>query len=140
MIRSSVREYLCSEAMAGLKIPTTRVLALIIGQDKVFRETIEKSAIVARVFPTNLRFGHFELCYHFEKETEFNALIDYTLDTFFRGMTTEEMLREIVIRTAKLIAGWQNVGFCHGVMNTDNMSVVGLTIDYGPFGFLEDTV
>jgi uncharacterized protein YdiU (UPF0061 family) len=140
VIRSSVREYLCSEAMAGLKIPTTRVLALITGDDKVFRETVEKSAIVARVFPTNLRFGHFELCYHFEKEAELNALIDYTREHFFNGMTNEEMLREVVMRTAKLIAHWQNVGFCHGVMNTDNMSVVGLTIDYGPFGFLEDTV
>lgn len=140
VIRSSVREYLCSEAMAGLKIPTTRVLALVTGDDKVFRETIEKSAIVARVFPSNLRFGHFELCFHFEKDAELNALIDYTRETFFTGMTNEEMLKEVVIRTAKLIARWQNVGFCHGVMNTDNMSVLGLTIDYGPFGFLEDTV
>lgn len=140
VIRSSVREYLCSEAMAGLKIPTTRVLALITGVDKVYRETVEKSAIVARVFPTNIRFGHFELCYHFEKEAELNALIDYTRETFFKGMTNEEMLRDVVIRTAKLIAHWQDVGFCHGVMNTDNMSVLGQTIDYGPFGFLEDTV
>jgi serine/tyrosine/threonine adenylyltransferase len=140
VIRSSVREYLCSEAMAGLGIPTTRVLALITGEDKVRRETIEKSAIVARVFPSNIRFGHFELCFHFEKDTELNALINYTRDTFFSDMTTEEMLREVVTKTAKLIAHWQNVGFCHGVMNTDNMSVLGLTIDYGPFGFLEDTV
>jgi uncharacterized protein YdiU (UPF0061 family) len=140
VIRSSVREYLCSEAMYGLNIPTTRVLALITGEDKVYRETVEKSAIVARVFPSNLRFGHFELCFHFKKTAELNALIEYTREQFFKGMSIEEMLEEIVARTAKLIARWQNVGFCHGVMNTDNMSVLGLTIDYGPFGFLEDTV
>lgn len=140
VIRSSVREYLCSEAMAGLGIPTTRVLALITGEDPVYRESVERSAVVARVFPSNLRFGHFELCYHFKKEEELKKLIDYTRTTFFDGVSVEEMLREIVVRTAKLIAQWQNVGFCHGVMNTDNMSVLGLTIDYGPYGFLEDTV
>ena len=140
VIRSSVREYLCSEAMAGLNIPTTRVLALITGEDAVYRETVEKSAVVARVFPTNLRFGHFEMAFHFHKEEELKKLINYTQETFYPGMTVPEMLREIVKRTAQLMAHWQNVGFCHGVMNTDNMSVLGLTIDYGPFGFLEDTV
>lgn len=140
VIRSSVREYLCSEAMAGLFIPTTRVLALITGEDEVVRESIENSALVARVFPSNLRFGHFELCFHFERDQELQALIDYTLGNFFPKLSLEEMLEEIIHRTARLIAGWQTVGFCHGVMNTDNMSVLGLTIDYGPFGFLEDTV
>jgi uncharacterized protein YdiU (UPF0061 family) len=139
VIRSSVREYLCSEAMAGLKIPTTRVLGLLTGEDPVHRETVERSALVARVFPTNLRFGHFELCYHFNKKEELKSLIDYTLKNFFPGLTLEEMLEEVVKRTATLLAHWQDVGFCHGVMNTDNMSVLGLTIDYGPFGFLEDT-
>ena len=140
VIRSSVREYLCSEAMFGLGIPTTRVLALLTGDDQVRRETIERSALVARVFPSNVRFGHFEMCYHFEKPDALTALINYTRDTLHPGLTTEEMLKEIVTRTAKLMAQWQNVGFCHGVMNTDNFSVLGLTIDYGPFGFLEDTV
>lgn len=140
VIRSSVREYLCSEAMAGLGIPTTRVLALITGQDPVVRETVERSAIVARVFPSNLRFGHFEMCFHFEKDQELDALIQYMQKTFYPGLSIEEMLREVIQRTAKLIANWQNVGFCHGVMNTDNMSALGLTIDYGPFGFLEDTI
>jgi serine/tyrosine/threonine adenylyltransferase len=139
VIRSSVREYLCSEAMFGLGIPTTRVLALITGDDQVHREQIEKSALVARVFPSNIRFGHFELCFHFEKKDELNALINYTRETFFHGLDNEQMLREVVKRTASLIAHWQNAGFCHGVMNTDNMSVLGLTIDYGPFGFIEDT-
>lgn len=140
VIRSSVREYLCSEAMFGLGIPSTRVLALITGNDPVHRETVERSAIVARVFPSNLRFGHFEMCFHFEKDEELNALIEYMRSTFYPGLSIEEMLREIIHRTAKLIANWQNVGFCHGVMNTDNMSALGLTIDYGPYGFLEDTV
>ena len=139
VIRSSVREYLCSEAMAGLNIPTTRVLALLTGEDEVYRETIENSAIVARVFPTNLRFGHFELCYHFQKKEELKALIEYTRTTFFGGISVRAMLEEIVKRTATLMADWMAVGFCHGVMNTDNMSILGLTIDYGPFGFLEDT-
>jgi len=140
VIRSSVREYLCSEAMFGLGIPTTRALALLTGNDRVARETVERSSLVARVFPTNIRFGHFEMCFHFEKKEALKALIEYTCDTFFDVATTEEMLTQIVSRTAKLMAQWQNVGFCHGVMNTDNMSILGLTIDYGPFGFLEDTV
>lgn len=140
VIRSSVREYLCSEAMYGLNIPTTRVLALITGNDPVYRETVERSAVVARVFPTNLRFGHFEMAFHFKREDELQSLIEYTRHNFFSDLSIEEMLREIVKRTAHLIAKWQDVGFCHGVMNSDNMSVLGLTIDYGPFGFLEDTV
>ena len=140
VIRSSVREFLCSEAMHGLNIPTTRVLALLTGQDEVYREKIERSAIVARVFPTNIRFGHFEYCFHFQKSEALKKLINYTRETFYGAISTQEMLKEIVKRTARLMAHWQDVGFCHGVMNTDNMSIMGLTIDYGPFGFLEDTI
>jgi uncharacterized protein YdiU (UPF0061 family) len=139
VIRSSVREYVCAEAMHGLGIPTTRSLALIIGEDSVYREQVERSALVARVFESNLRFGHFEYCFHFNHADVLADLIQYTRETFFQNMALEEMLREIVRRTAILMAHWQSVGFCHGVMNTDNMSVLGLTIDYGPFGFLEDT-
>lgn len=139
VIRSSVREYICSIAMKGLGIPTTDVLALIAGKDAVYREEIEHSAIVARVFPTNLRFGHFEMAYHYKKREELTQLINYSRQYFFDNCSIEEMLKSIINRTAKLIAHWQSVGFCHGVMNTDNMSLVGLTIDYGPFGFLEDT-
>lgn len=140
VIRSSVREYLCSEAMQGLTIPTSRVLALIIGQDQVYRETVERSALVARVFPSNLRFGHFEMCYHYQKKEELNLLIDYSAKYFYPGLSIEDMLKTIIERTAQLMASWMGVGFCHGVMNTDNMSALGITIDYGPFGFLEDTV
>jgi uncharacterized protein YdiU (UPF0061 family) len=139
VIRSSVREYLCSEAMQGLGIPTSRVLAIIIGEDKVYRETIERSAIIARVFPSNIRFGHFEMCYHYNRKEALNDLIEYTRHTFFEGVSVEEMLAQIIDKTAILIANWQTAGFCHGVMNTDNMSILGITIDYGPFGFLEDT-
>ena len=139
VIRSSVREYLCSEAMYGLGIPTSRVLAIIIGEDKVYRETIERSAIIARVFPSNIRFGHFEMCYHYSRKEVLNDLIEYTRNTFFEGVSVEEMLAQIIDKTAMLMAHWQTVGFCHGVMNTDNMSILGITIDYGPFGFLEDT-
>ncbi len=139
VIRSSVREYLCSEAMHGLKIPTSRVLAIIIGEDKVYREITENAAIIARVFPTNIRFGHFEMCYHFNRKDVLNDLIEYTRHTFFEGVSVEEMLGQIIDKTAMLMAHWQTVGFCHGVMNTDNMSIMGITIDYGPFGFLEDT-
>ena len=139
VIRSSVREYLCSEAMYGLGIPTSRVLAIITGEDKVYRETIERSAIIARVFPSNIRFGHFEMCYHYNRKAVLNDLIEYTRHTFFEGVSIEEMLVQIIDNTAMLMAHWQTVGFCHGVMNTDNMSVLGITIDYGPFGFLEDT-
>ena len=139
VVRSSVREYLCSEAMAGLHIPTTGVLAILTGEDEVYRETIENSSVVARVMPTNIRFGHFEMLYHFKKSEELNALIEYTRQTFFGGMPVLSMLSEIVKRTAHLMADWMANGFCHGVMNTDNMSIVGITIDYGPFGFMEDT-
>lgn len=139
VIRSSVREYLCSEAMFGLNIPTSRVLALLIGDGPVYRETAEREALVARVFPSNLRFGHFEMSFHYKKFDELNALIDYTRKYFYNNVSIEEMLEKIIKDTAKLIAQWQSVGFCHGVMNTDNMSALSFTIDYGPFGFLEDT-
>ncbi len=139
VIRSSVREYICSEAMAALNIPTTRVLALLTGEDEVYRETIERSSVVARVFPTNIRFGHFEMLYHSKKKDELKALIEYTRMTFFGNLPVPEMLHEIVRRNAHLMADWMANGFCHGVMNTDNMSILGLTIDYGPYGFMEDT-
>ncbi len=139
VLRSSVREYLCSIAMKGLGIPTSEVLALVAGTEPVERETTETAALVARVFPTNIRFGHFELCRHFNRPGEFDALTQYTRELFFPECTIEEMLREITRRTAHLMAAWQDVGFCHGVMNTDNFSILGFTLDYGPFGFLEDT-
>ncbi len=139
VIRSSVREFLCSEAMHGLRIPTTRALALLTGSDEVQRETVERSALVARVFPTNLRFGHFEYCFHFNELETLKILTEQTRAIFYPTCkNTEEMLEQVMINTADLLAHWMSVGFCHGVMNTDNMSILGLTIDYGPFGFIED--
>lgn len=140
VIRSSVREFLCSEHMHALGIPTTRAMALITGADPVVRETIERSALVARVFPTNIRFGHFEMAHHFEKPQELEALVKMTREIFFPAQASvEEMLEEILTRNIRLVAQWQGMGFCHGVLNTDNMSILGITFDYGPFGFLEET-
>jgi uncharacterized protein YdiU (UPF0061 family) len=138
VLRSSIREYLCAEAMDVLGIPTTRSLALILGEGAVEREEIEFEATTTRVFPTQIRFGHFEMAFHFGKKSELQALIDYTRTQFFDGGSIEAMLEAVLNNTARMIALWQSVGFCHGVMNTDNMSILGLTLDYGPFGFMED--
>lgn len=148
VLRSSVREYLVSEAMAGLGIPTTRALALVVSDDPVYRETVETAAVVTRVAPSFVRFGHFE---HWARSHgEQKALFDYVVDRFYPECRDSEggepaaddvvllkFLRAVVRRTARLIAQWQLAGFCHGVMNTDNMSILGLTIDYGPYGFMD---
>lgn len=146
VLRSSVREYLASEAMEGLGIPTTRALALVVSDDPVYRETVETAAIVTRVSPSYVRFGTFE---HFANSpTEQQALLDYVIDRFYPDCRDGEngndyaglalgFLDHVVQRTARLMADWMTVGFCHGVMNTDNMSVLGLTIDYGPYGFMD---
>lgn len=143
VLRSSVREYLAGEALAGLGIPTTRALALVVSDDPVYRETIETAAIVTRVSPGFVRFGSFE---HWSGKPEnLRILTDYVIDRHYpeaRDAGTWEqavlhMLREVVRRTASLVADWQTAGFCHGVMNTDNMSILGLTIDYGPYGFMD---
>lgn len=139
VIRSSVREFLCSEAVHGLGIPTTRALCLLTGDDPVYRETVERSAVVARVFPSNVRFGHFEYAYHFRHAEALDALIEYARARFYpNAADAADMLDEITMRTAELIAQWMAAGFSHGVMNTDNMSILGITIDYGPFGFMDD--
>ncbi len=138
VLRSSIREYLCAEAMDALGIPTTRSLALILGEGAVEREEIEFEAATIRVFPSQIRFGHFEMAFHSGKKSELKALIEYTRSRFFDGASIEEMLHAVMDKTARMIALWQSVGFCHGVMNTDNMSILGLTLDYGPFGFMED--
>lgn len=144
VLRSSVREYLASEAMAGLGIPTTRALALVVSNDPVYRETVETAAIVTRVAPSFVRFGSFE---HWHgKAQQLRLLSDYVIDHFYpecRSRASDSndavlnLLEQVVLRTARLVADWQTVGFCHGVMNTDNMSILGLTIDYGPYGFID---
>ncbi len=139
VLRSSVREFVCSEHMHGLNIPTTRALALILSDELVMRESPERAALIARVFQTNLRYGHFEYAFHFKREKELQQLFDYTLKYFFpKCKSLIEMIHEISDLTAQLVAQWMGVGFCHGVMNTDNMSIMGVTFDYGPFGFMED--
>ena len=138
LVRSSVREFLASEALHGLGIPTTRALALLVSPEAVERETIESAALVARVLPSNLRFGHFEFAFHFDLPQDLERLRDYARAEFFPECESEDaFLREVVRRTATLVAKWQAVGFCHGVLNTDNMSLLGLTLDYGPYAFQE---
>jgi len=142
VLRSSIREYLCSEAMHGLGIPTTRALAILGSDAPVRRESVETAAVVTRMAPCHVRFGSFELFYHRRQHAEVRMLADYLIEQHFPQLRAETqshlaLLREVVRRTASLVAQWQAVGFCHGVMNTDNMSVLGLTIDYGPYGFLD---
>ncbi len=142
VLRSSIREYLCSEAMHGLGIPTTRALAITVSPQPVIRETIETAAVVTRLAPSFLRFGSFEFWYNRRDAEAVKTLADYAIREFFPEAEGAEdryprFLREVVRRTARLMAQWQAVGFMHGVMNTDNMSLLGLTLDYGPFGFME---
>ena len=143
VLRSSIREFLASEAMAALGIPTTRALAVVGSPQPVRRETVETAAVVTRVAPSFLRFGHFEHFAHTANDVAaLRRLLTATIARYFPELQDHPqpaaaLLEEVAKRTARLIAQWQAVGFCHGVMNTDNMSLLGLTIDYGPFGFLD---
>ena len=146
VLRSSIREYLGSEAMQGLGIPTTRALAVTGSPAPVRREEVETAAVVTRVAPSFIRFGHFEHFSAREQYDELRTLADAVIDRFypgcrgtlkFGGNAYAAFLEQVSERTAAMVAQWQAVGFCHGVMNTDNMSILGLTIDYGPFQFLD---
>jgi len=142
VLRSSIREFLCSEAMHALGIPTTRALAIVGSDHPVYREDEETAALVTRLAPSFVRFGSFEVfCYRNQIEP-IRHLADYVIARYYPELKTladpyPEFLREVALRTAELMAQWQAVGFSHGVMNTDNMSILGLTLDYGPFGFLD---
>jgi len=143
VLRSSIREYLMSEAMHGLGIEGTRALALIGSEHRVFREDWETGAIVLRVAPSWIRFGTFEYFAHKKRYEELEALADYAIAESYPHLVDEpnkylHFFTEVVGKTAILMANWQAVGFNHGVMNTDNMSIAGLTIDYGPYAFLDD--
>ncbi|MEM8608867.1 MAG: YdiU family protein [Myxococcota bacterium] len=151
VLRSSIREFLCSEAMHHLGVPTTRALSLVTTGDQVVRDMLydgnprpEPGAIVCRVAPTFIRFGNFEIFAAREELDVLKTLADYTIRTHFPELgepskeTYVAWLAEISRRTAVMIAHWMRVGFVHGVMNTDNMSILGLTIDYGPYGWLDD--
>lgn len=141
-LRSSIREYLCSEAMHHLGVPTTRCLSLIASTEPVQRETVETAAIVCRVAPSFVRFGQFEYFAHLRQTGSLARLADHLIEERFpqlwdRPDRHAAWLTEVVERTARLMAHWQSLGFCHGVMNTDNFSALGLTLDYGPFGFMD---
>jgi uncharacterized protein YdiU (UPF0061 family) len=142
VLRSSLREYLMSEAMFHLGVPTTRALGIISSEHDVQRETMEKGAIVLRMSPSWIRFGHFEYFFYKRKHDKLKALLDYAIKESYPHLHGKKdayvlFFQELVKRTATLIAQWQAFGFNHGVMNTDNMSIAGLTIDYGPFSFLD---
>lgn len=140
VLRSSIREYLAAEAMHGLGVPTSRSVALIVIPNRmVEREVLETGAVVTRCAPGWIRFGNFELFYARQDIVNLKLLADYTMQAYF-GLSNgqyDQFLARVVEKTADMIAGWQAVGFCHGVMNTDNFSVLGITIDYGPFQFLD---
>ncbi|MFD2562370.1 protein adenylyltransferase SelO [Aquimarina rubra] len=150
VLRSSIREYLCSEAMYHLGVPTTRALSLAITGDMVLRDIMyngnaayEKGAIVCRVAPSFIRFGNFEILAAHGDHKNLRLLTDYTIKYFFPEIKNTgkdaylSLLSEVSRRSLKMVIDWQRVGFVHGVMNTDNMSILGLTIDYGPYGWLE---
>lgn len=151
VLRSSIREYLCSEAMFHLGVPTTRALSIVLTGDDVLRDMMyngnaeyEKGAIVCRVAPIFIRFGNFQIFMAQQDTGNLKKLTDYTIRHFYPHLgeaskeTYIEFFREVCERTLDLIIHWERVGFVHGVMNTDNMSILGLTIDYGPYGWLED--
>jgi uncharacterized protein YdiU (UPF0061 family) len=142
VLRSCIREYLCGEAMHGLGIPTTRALCLVGSDEEVLREQVETGATLLRLAPSHVRFGHFEFFYWRRQFDHIKTLADYVLAQHFPELVGLPdayawFYHEAAVRTARLIAKWQAVGFAHGVMNSDNMSVLGMTLDYGPFGFLD---
>ncbi|MDV7140137.1 YdiU family protein [Maribacter sp. TH_r10] len=150
VLRSSIREYLCSEAMYHLGVPTTRALSLILSGDQVLRDVMydgnpayEKGAIVCRVSPSFIRFGNFEILAAQDDVKTLRKLTDFTIKHYFSYLgkpskdTYLAFFKEVAVKSLEMVMHWQRVGFVHGVMNTDNMSILGLTIDYGPYGWLE---
>ena len=142
VLRSSIREFLCSEAMAALGVPTTRALCITGSRLPVYRETVETAAVVTRVAPSFIRFGHFEHFAHHDQLDALKRLVDWFIthhapECADAPEPVVALLKRVSLQTAELMAQWQAIGFCHGVMNTDNMSMLGLTLDYGPFGFMD---
>ena len=143
VLRSVIREYLCGEAMHALSIPTSRALMIIGSDEMVIREKSETAAMLARTAKTHIRFGNFEYFHYNNKPEYVKVLADFCIENypayFSRSKNKyEEFFRSVVEQTACMIALWQACGFSHGVMNTDNMSILGETFDYGPYGFMED--
>jgi len=150
VLRSSIREHLCSEAMHYLGVPTTRSLSIALTGDEVLRDMLydgnqayEKGAVVCRVAPSFIRFGNFQILAARKDVVNLQKLTDYTIKHFHKDIQTEgkekyiAFFQKVVNATLEMVIHWQRVGFVHGVMNTDNMSILGLTIDYGPYGWLE---
>lgn len=142
VLRSTIREYLCSEAMHALGGPTTRALGFMTSDSPVFRESAETGAMLIRLAETHIRFGHFEHFFYTGQLGELRLLADKVIEWYFPQVSAHDnaylgMFEKITFLTAEMIAFWQAYGFAHGVMNTDNMSVLYQTFDYGPFGFLD---
>jgi len=142
VLRSSIREFLCSEAMHALGIPTSRALSVVGSKMPVLRETLETAAVCARLAPSFIRVGHFEHFASTQNIARLKELADLLMDQHYSECRNNKdpylaLFQKISERNAILVAQWQAVGFCHGVLNSDNISVLGLTIDYGPFGFLD---
>jgi hypothetical protein len=142
VLRSAIREYLCGEALHALRVPTTRALCVVAGSEPVQRETLERAATIIRVAPSHVRFGTFESFAWRRQPEQLRRLADHVVESHFPELAAlpdrhARLLEEVSTRTARLMAAWQAVGFVHGVMNTDNMSVLGLTLDYGPYAFME---
>ena len=142
VLRSSIREYLAGEAMAGLRIPTTLALAVAVNGEKVMRERVEPGATLLRVAESHVRFGHFEWLYQQKRSDDIEHLMHHVIERHRPQLATqpaplEALYQDVVTRTAELIARWQAYGFVHAVMNTDNMSILGLTLDYGPYAFMD---
>ncbi len=143
VLRSTIREYLASEAMNGLGIATTRALGMLVSDTAVYREDVEAGAMLLRTTRSHVRFGHFEHFFYSQQHDLLKVLADHVIIHHYPDCLEQPnpyvlMFEHIVIRTADMIADWQSVGFAHGVMNTDNMSILGETFDYGPYGFLDD--
>lgn len=143
VLRSSIREYLASHTFASLRVPTTHAIAILASGDEVYREEIESAAVVLRVAPSFLRFGHFEYFARHGNIPALQKLIHFTLSNYFPDINLQDpqypriFLEQVVQLTAEMIAYWQSIGFVHGVMNSDNMSILGLTLDYGPYAFID---
>ncbi|WP_339486965.1 protein adenylyltransferase SelO [Pseudomonas sp. EL_65y_Pfl2_R95] len=143
VLRSSIREFLASEHLHALGIASSRALCVTGSSTPVWREKQETAAMVLRLAPSHIRFGHFEYFYYTQQHELLKQLAEHVLHNHFASCLQDQdpylqMFRQIVERNAEMIAYWQAYGFCHGVMNTDNMSILGITFDYGPFAFLDD--
>ena len=143
VLRSSIREFLASEHLHALGIPSSRALCVTGSSTPVWREKQERAAMVLRLARSHIRFGHFEYFYYTRQHEQLKQLAEHVLYQHYADCAQQEqpylaMFREIIERNAAMIAYWQAYGFCHGVMNTDNMSILGITFDYGPYAFLDD--